>query len=241
MTTKDISQIALDIIKESGKKPVSKNVFNLKKFLFWFFVSISVIIGAIAFSIIIALLIDNDWNLYGKFGFNFILKTLPYFWFLCLMLFVILGEYYYRKTLLGHRRSFLFIVCIYIILTFILGSLFSILKIGEFVEDSLYNTVPLYRGAMFNKEDIWNQPEKGLLSGQVTFIADEYINIIDNNGFPWIIHIKDNNLDLSNIKQDFKIKIIGNIVDDFEFQASQIKPWNQMRSLYNKKIDIKQK
>ena len=125
MENKNISQIVLERIKGEGLKPISKKVFNIKRILFWIAVIISLIIGAFTFSLILSELFNNDWDLFNKFGFNFILRTLPYFWLISLAVFVILGEYYYRKTLLGYRHTIIVVVGAYMASSIIFGTVFG--------------------------------------------------------------------------------------------------------------------
>lgn len=225
MENKDISQIVLQKIKENGIKPISKNIFNFKKVLFWSLVGFSIFIGAISFAVIISLLFNNDWYLYNTFGLNFIFKTLPYFWFIFLAIFTILGEYYYRKTFLGYRHRTVTIIGVYIFLTIISGSILYVIGTGKMIEESLRNNIPIYRGFMFDKDEFWSQPEEGLLSGQIVEINGPVIRIIDLNGINWLIST--NNASVGNrvkIEVGEIVKIIGNNNNDI-FIANEIKPW----------------
>jgi hypothetical protein len=222
---KDISQIVLQRIKESGIKPISRNVFNLKKVLFWSLVGASLVVGAISFSMTLSILFNNDWYLYNKFGFGFILKTLPYFWVIFLLIFTILGEIYYRKTLLGYRRRITTVVGIYIILTVVSGSVLNIIGVGEMVEQSLFDNVPVYHFVIFDRNEPWSHPEQGLLSGKIIDIGDKVIKVVDSNGVVWNINIDDN---FANKKPQLKIgeiiKIIGDKDNDTDnlFDAQEI-------------------
>lgn len=208
---KDISQIVLQRIKDSGIKPISKNVFNLKSVLFWSLIGISLVIGAISFSVTLSILFSNDWYLYNKLGFSFILKTLPYFWVVCLLLFTILGELYYRKTLLGYRHRVTTIVGMYIVLTVISGSVLNIIGVGEVIEQSLFENVPVYHVIMFDRNEIWSHPEQGLLSAKIIDIGDKVIKAIDSNNVIWNINIDNISVEA---KTQFKIGEIIKIVGD---------------------------
>ena len=225
---KDISQIALEKIKESGIKPISKNIFNLKKVLFWSLVGFAVLVGAVSSSITLSILFNNDWYLYNKFGFGFILKSLPYFWVACLLIFTILGEVYYRKTFLGYRHRVMTIVGIYIILTMILGVVLYLFGIGETVEQSLSDNVPIYRVIVFNKGEFWTHPENGLLSGKIIEVNGNAIKIVDINNNTWLI-----NADNATVRSQAQIQI-GKIIEvigdndndnDSNFTADEIRPW----------------
>jgi hypothetical protein len=226
MENKDISQIALEKIRESGIKPISKNVFNIKRVIFWSLVSFSVIIGAVSFAIVLSILFTNDWYLYNKLGFGFIFKSLPYFWFLSLLIFTILGDFYYRRTSLGYRHRTITIMGVYIILTIVSGSVLHVIGMGKIVEDSLSRNIPIYRGFMFDKSEIWSHPEKGLLSGEIIEANEDFIKVLDSNGDIWILNIERAFVGKKvKIKSGEMIKILGDIDENNVFTVEQIRPW----------------
>jgi len=230
MENKNISQIVLEKIQGEGLKPISKRVFNVKRFLFWTAVVISLIIGAFAFSLVLSGLFNNDWDLYNKFGFSFILKTLPYFWLISLALFVILGEYYYRKTLHGYRYTLIVVVGAYMASSIIFGSLFYVLRIGDVIEKSLSDVSPIYRNIILNRHEVWTHPEDGLISGKITRVGDGEIEIIDSNGNLWVIDTTTSvNRGKVRIEIGERIKIMGDVIDENNFIADEIRPWMGVR------------
>lgn len=230
MENKNISQIALERIKEEGIKPLSRKIFSIKRVLFWVAVLTSLIVGAFIFALVLSGFFNNDWYLYNKLGFGFILKTLPYFWLISLAVFTILGEYYYRKTLLGHRRSFIFIMGVYMISTTIFGSILYSFGTDEFLENYIANKAPGYSNFIFNRYEVWSHPEDGLLSGTITKVSNDAIEIIDFNGLVWIVNTKDSSiLGETLIKVGENIKIVGDSVSPNIFNADEIRSWMGMR------------
>lgn len=230
MKNKNISQIVLERIKMEGLRPISKSIFSIKRVLFWTAVAISLIIGAFTFSLVLSSLFNNDWDLYNKFGFNFILKTLPYFWIISLAIFVILGEYYYRKTLHGYRHTLIVVVGAYMASCIIFGSIFYVLGVGDLVEKSLVDVSPQYRNIILNRHEVWTHPEDGLLSGKITRISDGIIEVIDSNGIIWIIDTTASiNRGKVEIEIGERIKIMGDIVNNNNFKAEEIRCWMRMR------------
>lgn len=226
MKNKNISQIAFEKIREKGIRPISRKVFNIKRALFWLVIILSLFIGAFTFSIILSALFNNDWDLYNKFGFNFILKTVPYFWLVSLGIFTMLGEYYYRQTPLGHRRGFLMIIGIYMGLTIIFGTIFYSINIDEYVEDYIVDNAPDYSNFIFNKYEVWSHPEGGLLSGTITKVGDGTIEIIDFNGLVWNINTKDSFIDSKAlIEVGRNVKIVGENEANNIFNADEIRSW----------------
>lgn len=226
MENKDISKIALERIKEGGIKPISRNIFNIKRVLFWALIFITLVVSALTFSLVLSNLFNNDWDLYDKYGFNFILKTLPYFWFVAFIIFIILGEYYYRKTLLGHRRDLMVVVGIYLLYTVFFGSLLYFIGVDDYVEQSLIKNAPGTNSFILNRHEIWMHPEGGLLSGEIMLVNDNEIQVIDINNFIWIVNTKDA-FSHGKVKVEVgeKIKILGDKMENNIFNAEEIRPW----------------
>lgn len=228
MENKDISQIALETIKEKGIKPISKKFFDLKKVIFWSLAGFFVVMGSVSFSVLLFVLCNNDWYLYNKFGISFILKSLPYFWAICLLLVASLGGFYYRKTPFGYRPRTITIVSVYILLTVVSGTVLHTIGMGEIVEKSLFEKVPVYRIFVMNKNDMWHSPENGLLSGRIISIDGEVVRIIDFDGNIWSISMGDTLIDKkAKIEVGETLKIIGDTDNDADdiFKANEIHSW----------------
>lgn len=226
MENKNISQIAFERIRGECIKPISRKIFSIKRVLFWVAVAVSLIVGAFIFALVLSGFFNNDWYLYNKLGFGFILKTLPYFWIISLCVFTILGEYYYRKTLLGHRRSFIFIMEVYMISTTIFGSILYSFGTDEFIENYIANKAPGYSSFILNRHEVWSHPEDGLLSGTITKVGDGEIEIIDFNGLVWIINTKDSFIDSQTlIEVGRNVKIVGENTINNIFNADEIRSW----------------
>jgi len=228
MENKNISQIALEKIRESGIRPISKKFFYLRKLFFWFLVLSFIVVGSISFAIAISFLINNDWNLYRRFGFPFILQTLPYFWFICLGLFIFLGEFYYKKTYLGYRYRAILIVGSYLFITIILGSLIYYLRIENKIEQSIHRNVPVYRNFIFDRENVWMRPEQGFLAGKIILVEEDKLEIKDKNNIVWEIKIDDSVFISPRIilENGEDIKIIGAKEEGYNsFIAKEIRPW----------------
>lgn len=234
MENKDISQIALERIKDSGIKPISKNVFNFKRVIIFSLVGFSIVIGAISFSVILSILTNNEWDLYNRFGVGFIFKILPYFWFVCVILLAILGDIYYRKTSRGHRPNTIIIVSAYIIATTVLGSTLHFIGVGSIVEESISQNIPIYHVFVFDKDEFWSNGDEGLLSGRIIFVDIGKISIVDFNNNLWTINIENTDIaDNFQIKEGEIIKIIGDAGENHTFTAEEIRPWGQSKIYKN--------
>jgi len=230
MKNKDISQMVLDRIKDTGIKPISKKIFNLKRVVVFSFIGFSIIVGAISFSVILSILTNNEWDLYNRFGVGFIFKTLPYFWFVCVLLLAILGDIYYRKTSRGHRPNTIIIVSAYIIATTVLGSMLHLIGLGDVVEESISQNIPVYHIFVFDKDEFWSNSKEGLISGRIILIKEKMLSIVDFNNNLWTINTE--NADIlgnAKIQEGEIIKIIGDAGENNTFTAEEIRPWGQSK------------
>lgn len=219
-----ISEKALEKIKESGIKPISKKVFNIKKVTFWTLVVLSIFIGSASFAIILSILVNNDWQLYHQFGLGFIFNTLPYFWLICLAIFAVLAEYYYRKTLFGYKHTIISIVGLYITITIASGGIFQLIGIGNRMEYYLFSNVSVYHNLRVNNSKFWDNPEEGLLSGRIIEIDDNIVRVVDRNNKIWLIDVPDDAISLIEIGQ--VIKIVGNRTELDSFKADYIRSFS---------------
>lgn len=223
---KDISKIALDQIKKTGMEPVSRTIFNLKRVTFWTLVVFSMLVGSISFAIILSILVNNDWELYNRFGLNFILNTLPYYWLLCLVIFAVLAEFYYRKTFFGYRHTILSIIGFYITITIAMGGIFQLLGVGNHMEQYLFNNVRAYHNLRLNNAKFWVNPDDGLLVGEIIEVNNDRLRITDFSNRIWIINIPEfNEINTQQVQVGQIIKIIGDREDENVFSAEIIKPF----------------
>lgn len=218
----------MDRIREDRIVPISRNIFSIKRVLFWVAVAVSFIIGAVIFSLVLSAFFNNDWDLYNEFGFSFIFKTLPYFWLASLLIFTILGEYYYRKTLFGHRRGYMVILSVYMISTTLFGTIFYLIGTGRLIEQSLENEAPIYRHIMLNRYEVWSHPESGFFSGRIIHVVEDGVVVIDSNGHFWTIDTTDAVIrGKMEVETGEKIKIIGKCIESICI-ASELRPWQGM-------------
>lgn len=225
---KNLSKITLKEIKEKNIKPLPRWKFVLKNYLLWIAGISSLIVGGLSTSVIIHMLINNDWDIYGRMRFGlleFILVTLPYFWIFSVIIFIIFTAYYIRHTKKGYKITIPKITALGLIIILIFGGLLYFIRIGEMVEDVFSRRLPMYHNLSYNKEKLWMQPQKGLLIGVIQdFENNNNFYLLDLNNAKWKI-ISDENLSKNNIKlfNDKKIKMIGKMQGDRLFFVRSIR------------------
>jgi len=94
---------------------------------------------------------------------------------------------------------------------------------------NLESNLSFYRRMVPMKMTVWNNPESGYLSGEITKISNSNFEIKDFSGKLWIIN-GDNQLIRGRVQMVIgeEIKLIGNKTSDNTFKVDEIRPWNGM-------------
>lgn len=224
---KKFIQEILGKIKKEKIAPKPKWFFLLKNYVVWFLGFLSLLIGGIAFSVIIYLVRYNDWDIYEQLDENFIsfiLLTMPYFWILFLALFIYIVLYNIKHTKKGYRYSLPLILSGNIVVSMILGVLFYKIGISQALDDVLGENAPLYSKIINRQMDYWSQPKEGRLSGLVVDVVEgEKFTLVDFGQKEWNIN---NKIDtgMMEIKLGAPIRVLGKMISDDIFEAEMVLP-----------------
>jgi len=237
---KNIIQDTLEKIKSRGVTPEPRWKYIIKKYTLWSAFAVVAILGALSFSIASNSLLQLDWDLYRFSNQNALIYTLsllPYFWIIIIGAFLILTFFELRKTEKGYRFSWLRLSLISIGSVIIFGFIFFLTGLGRNFNSLLTRNVPYYgQHMMVTKETQWTQPENGFLSGSLTYVSKNTLEITDLNNKDWDILLDKNTLvrpSVTIVKGE-TIKIIGTKKSNSSFQATEIRPWvgrGMMRSI----------
>lgn len=224
---------ASEILKNIEKKrirPKSRWIFLVKDCLIWALFVLTTLIGAVAVGVIIFIINDNDWDIYRyleKNIWSYFLILVPYFWIIILVLFSLLAYFNYMHTRKGYLLNPYLVIFSSILFSIILGWILFNNGIGEKIDKIFAQKVPYYKNTEMHKNVFWNNPEKGLLAGEIIEIEDKNsFTLKDLEKNSWNI-VGDNILwkeKVLGIKGE-KIKIIGKIKNGRVFDAKEIRPW----------------
>lgn len=203
--------------------------FTLQTAFYWFLFLISVILGALAFSIILYSIQQVDFGLVTHMSHSkleFLLGLAPFFWLISLIISLFVAMVGIRKSKKGYKFSYTKIIAYSASFSILAGTLFFIGGGGEWLDNAFSSRVSLYEGVQSKKIELWSKPENGHLAGIITDIGETKIELTDFNNQVWTIDIEQANIPHSVlVVEGEKIKIIGEIISPNAFLAKQLRPW----------------
>jgi hypothetical protein len=226
----DLSKGVLDKIKKEGIKPKSKWHYMLKDYVVWFVFAVNIILGSIAFSIVLHFWNINDWDVYYRINsslLDFALTTMPYFWLAGFALFLLISYYYLKHTKTGYRYEFARVVALNLSLTFICGCILYSLGAGGQFENEFAKRAPFYKDLRDQQESLWLQPERGVIIGRVVNIESDgdILELDDPLNILWTVDASDAVMFQGYVVQEgYAIKVFGVKGDDHYFTAAEIRP-----------------
>jgi hypothetical protein len=208
-------------IKNKNLKPISRNVFLLRKISIWFLFAVTTVFGAYAFAFFFLKILSIDfdnWYYFSNSYNGFLIENIPIIWILLFMFNLLLMFYLFKKTNKGYKYSIVYIGAGSIVVSFFLGAVLA--------KTLAYQGLLIER---FENERVinWTNPESGRLSGEVLFVDSDYILIRDIKNDVWNVdtgYILDNS---KQMLQDHQTVFIIGIYDyENNFTACQIIPLN---------------
>lgn len=204
-----------DLIERDKIKPKSKLYFVIKDKAFWSLFVLSVIIGSIAVSVMIFSFTNSESDIYEVTHdglVDFVLEITPYMWFLLFATFAFVGYENIRHTDKGYKYSFGIVLLSSLVLNIAGGITLHELGLSKIIDQDISANNMFVKSSDFNRRMRWNQPDRGILSGEVVSFSSSSSTFIlrDFNGSLWVVsynYIPKISQDL--ISTSSEIRIIG--------------------------------
>jgi len=218
----------VDRIKQEKISPYPRWRFLLKAYMVWVAGALALICGSLAVTVMIYLLRFNNWeireNTHKSLG-EFILLTMPYFWFIFLGLFIFILYLNIKHTKKGYRYPVWLIALAAILASIVIGSLLSLTNLGERIDNIFGSKAPFYDRVINRQMHFWSQPEEGRLTGLVqTVSSSKSFLIIDPQGRSWEVFSLNREFPLELLSQGIPLNLIGEINESGQFEAEVIRP-----------------
>ena len=228
----EIQKEILERIKNKEIKPKPRWYFSLKNNAFWGAFVASIVVGSVAFAVMLFSLADNDWTIYTRLHKSFVeyfIASIPYFWIAWIVLFMLISYAEFRHTKRGYRFMTHLVVGGSVVLSMVLGTGFFFLGFGGKTHELLIENVPYYRSFVFDKRGMWSQPSLGLLSGTIRTVQNNNQFMLEDwEGRIWQVQAEDSTWHLPFAPETMEmVRIIGEKSDDNYFRADEIREWNR--------------
>ena len=210
----NISDKTLDLINKQKIRPIPKLEFVMKNWGLW-----------LGFVISIGLLILGTGVSWFSLFDNIIT---PYMWLFVTIIFLGLSFFLFEKTKRAYRFPKWQIIISIILIGLIIGGIFFKIGLANKLDKRLESRFGFYRQMVPMKMQVWNNPEQGYLSGEITNVTDiTNFQIKDFNENIWTI-TGVNPLIKGRVQVVVgeEIKIIGTKTGDNFFEAKEIRPWS---------------
>ncbi|MGE5356202.1 MAG: hypothetical protein ACM3PT_08180 [Deltaproteobacteria bacterium] len=231
----------INTIIQEKINPIPKWKFQLRNailILLWF---IFIITGAISFSIILFSVQQSDFVLLDHARHSvseMIMVIVPIAWFSFLIIFIMGSLYavYYSKK--GYKFTFSKLMGLNLGLSLVTGILFFLLGGSVFFEKTFSTESGLFQSLEIKKQKMWNDPDRGSLSGIISKADDKTVILKDFKNKIWTVKIDSAIFSpVVEIEKGEKIKILGTKKDSVNFNAQRVMPWGgrEMRGKRHKR------
>ena len=224
----ELAKKITEAIKEKDIHPTPRWHFIAKNYTIWGIGALLLVVGGLAFSVVLFMVVHNDWELYDAVHdsfLGFVFLSLPYFWIILLAAFLVAGEFYIRHTEKGYRYSLHMIIISILLGNVVLGTTFYALGLGQAIDEAFIEHVPTYDRFIGGRHIRWAAPYEGRLSGRVLDVNLERVMLQDIQGRPWEVVIIDARIATgTEIIPDALLKMVGTVESEQVFRAYHIVP-----------------
>ncbi len=223
------SKKIIDKIKKEDIQPIPKWYFRAKNSLVWLAFTISLFIGAAAFSVILYSIQQTEFNLLSHLshsGLELFLGLLPFFWIIALLLFLVLAIVSIQKSKKGYKLNWARWVGFSIAISILLGTLFFIGGGARWLDHSFAEQVGLYEGIEAKKMKIWMNPEDGFLAGTIEQVVGDVLHLVDFDQKKWEVNYAEAFIPPAVFLETAEqVKLVGKITGTNSFRAEEVRPW----------------
>lgn len=219
----------LEKIKAEAIQPKPKIYFSLKSIGLWTLLFGSILLGAIAFSIVLYAYQQSGLDipdLLAQSRTALFLALTPLLWVLFLFLFLALAIWLTRATPRGYKLTWAYIILISVLLSMTVGYICFKAGGAEYIDKTFYFSRLDLPSIENQKRKIWSNTEQGLLSGVIKEAGDSLMVLEDFRGKVWTLNISNTFIrPRVNYQAGEKIKCLGQLSPDGEYIVTEIRPW----------------
>lgn len=223
------SEKLLQKIREEQAEPAPRWHFAVKNRLVWAAFGLAVVLGALAFSVILFAIQQTEFNIVSHLshsGLELFLGLLPFFWIALLVVFLLVAMYSVQYSRRGYKFTLARLVGYSAALSILLGTLFFIGGGAQRLEQAFALNVSIYESVQEKKIKLWSMPEEGYLSGEIVETEMGAFRLKDFQGKEWTVRYEGAFIPpVVLLERGEKVKLVGEVAEEGVFAASEVRPW----------------
>ena len=228
-----LSSSVLERIEKESVTPVPKWQFLLGEYGIWLLWVLSVVIGAIAVSVMIFVSVHAGFAMYEathETPLSFFIEVLPYVWILLFISMAGLAYFNMRNTKKGYKYPLWQIVGSSLLLSVVAGSVLHYAGVGYVIDSQLNKRVPLFPSFEKLEAKMWQVPNEGRILGTFSVIenTDGEGVFVDVDGTTWTLDTTELfPPDLRALFSGKKVRILGVVATSTatHFHGCGVFPW----------------
>lgn len=229
-----LSDVVFEKLEAEHVTQTPRLVFTATELLMWALFILSILIGAIAFSLMIFFSVHAGYAFYeaSHEGFlDFFLEVMPYAWVCVAIAMALLAHYNLRHTKHGYRYHVWQILLSSILLSFAGGVTLHMIGGSLIVDDFVAKRMPVLPAMHSIETRLWQSPFEGRMLGEFVPGSDEldhYMRFKDTAGSVWHLDIRElNPEDIDLLITGGRVRIVGvpSSTAESVFTGCGVFPW----------------
>ncbi len=221
---KTASTKVLAKISKENLKPRPSWHFYLARLFLYLIAILTLILGGLALSLVVYLLINQDWSpINSQINWPRFFLFIPYAWLLALALFYSLIYLNIRYFPRAYKYSASQLLAFVFLGSILMATFLSAADLPKNLHENFSQKSITYRRVFDSRLHPWQRPREGFLAGQVKQIKKDSIVINDLYGQLWELR----GPNLVDLATSTNWRFIGQIEADNQFMVNQIRPWSR--------------
>ncbi len=209
-----LSASVLEKIEKEHVAQIPRWQFLLTEYSIWFLWGLSVLIGAVAFSVMIFFTMHAGFGFYEAHDdtLMFFLEMIPYAWVLVFVLMAILAHYNLRHTKHGYKYGVWRVLISSIICSFLAGLILHAAGLGFLVDTFVAKRLPSLPALQTIEARMWQSPEHGRMLGMYGGETEDpqVVLFTAKDGASWKVDTKElNPLEVGTLYSGELVRLIG--------------------------------
>lgn len=212
---KGLSASILEKIEREHVGQTPRFAFLCIEWGIWALWVLSILIGAVAFSMMIFFSLHAGFAFYEvthEKAFDFFMEVMPYAWVIVFVLMAVLAHYNLRHTKRGYKYQVWQVLLSSILLSFIGGLFLHNFGMAYVLDNFIAQRLPMVPALQAMEARMWQAPQDGRMLGRASGmpIGDHTLLFTDKEGVAWKLDTAElNPLELSALQSGETVRVVG--------------------------------